>query len=646
MRIILKDFEHKDYFDARLCFRGDADKVVTILNSYAQNQIDLTDINKVFELYHIKLFFEMVSEIPRWTEEKYSEYKSRTLKLSNVVYEFFKSITEDNIVAIFDECYVGYRNDFRDFFYKFKIYKHFSREKICAVLKGLHWNTFQILQDKLFVEYFDKEITLLLEEQIYGLHFIIFHYLEEHEKEQKIYIPRSFTIDKRVKLIENYLKGENVNPNILQLIINAKYTSELPINPKTKKMADQRNTEFWNSNKPAFTHEYEFCVSFGPYENVKNVRNENGNLTLEYDTGWIKNNTEYPTLLNNFIYLFEYTDDQTRCTCALNNYGKSALFDFFSVRGKGMYKKGTTFDMLEFLSDIQMKGYVKQLNVLGINIEDIIKWFFESYLVEEFGIRNFTCNMPKPNDSILSKCKTLASAIDGVLSKYKMFCDDGEIDLDLFRYITDSPRIKDVPSLIKNKYCYANSNDIVKEMNFIFSDHNILAYTERTGSQYDNMVQLVLNEEIGIADCQPYNQETIKWLIERGVIYLEDEVIKCNKERVFILKELYEKNVISMQHMKSPILKELIIKGEIITDNKLLTKPEYQYFDYLLNNSEFSDGKAIRNRYIHDSIITDERTMTMDYYTLLKVMIMIIIKINDDCCLNETIREDGDFYEL
>lgn len=104
--------------------------------------------------------------------------------------------------------------------------------------------------------------------------------------------------------------------------------------------------------------------------------------------------------------------------------------------------------------------------------------------------------------------------------------------------------------------------------------------------------------------------------------------------------------MISMQYMKSPILKELIAEGEIVTDNKLLTKPEYQYFDYLLNNSEFSDGKAIRNRYIHDSIITDEKTMTMDYYILLKVMIMIIIKINDDCCLNEMINEEGDFYEL
>ena len=642
----MKDFEHKDYFNARLYFHGDEDKVVTMLDSYAQNQIDLTDINKVFGLYHTKLYLEIVSDIPGWTEEKYSEYKSRTLKLNNVVYEFFKSITEDNVVAIFDECYVSYWDDFRDFFYKFKTYTCISREKICDVLKGLHWNTFQILQDKTFVEYFDKEITLLLGEQVYGLRFIVSHYLEGHDKEQKVYIPRSFNVDKRVKLIEDYLDGEEVNPNFLQLIINARSTSELPISPKMKKLADQRNTEFWNSNKSAFTHEFAFCVSFGSYENVKNAQNENGKWTLEYDIGWIKNNTDYPTLLNNFIYLFEYTDSQIRCTYASNNYVNSALSDFFSVRGKEIYKKGTAFDMLESLSNIQMEGYVKQLNVLGINIEDIVKWFFESYLVKEFGVGNFMCNMPRPNDSILSKCKTLASAIDGVLSKYKMFCDDGEIDLDLFRYITDSPRIKDVPSLIKNKYCYANSDTIINEMNYMFSYQSMLAYTEKTGSKYDNFVQLILNEEIGIADCQPNNHEAIKWLIERGVIYLEDEVIKCKKERIFLLKELYEKNVISMQYMKSPILKELIAKGEIVTDNKLLTKPEYQYFDYLLNNSEFSDGKAIRNRYIHDSVVTDERTMTTDYYTLLKVMIMIIIKINDDCCLNEMIRKEGDFFEL
>ena len=36
--------------------------------------------------------------------------------------------------------------------------------------------------------------------------------MEEHEKEQKVYIPKSFTIDKRVKLIEEIyiLNGKDV----------------------------------------------------------------------------------------------------------------------------------------------------------------------------------------------------------------------------------------------------------------------------------------------------------------------------------------------------------------------------------------------------------------------------------------------------
>lgn len=125
----MKDFEHKDYFDARLCFHGDEEKVVAILDSYVQNQIDLTNINKVFELYHTKLFFEIVSEIPGWTEEKYSEYKRKTLKLNNVVHEFFKSITEDNIVAIFDECYVSYWDDFRDFFISLRLTHVFPEKR-------------------------------------------------------------------------------------------------------------------------------------------------------------------------------------------------------------------------------------------------------------------------------------------------------------------------------------------------------------------------------------------------------------------------------------------------------------------------------------------------------------------------------------
>lgn len=271
----MNDFEYKEYFDAKFYFYGGEDKVASILDSYAQNQIDLADINRVFELYHTKLFFEKVSNIPSWSDEKYNEYKTKTLKLNNVVYEFYKSITEENIITAFDKCYVSYWDDFINFFYKFKTYKCISKDRICDVLKGLRWNIYHILQDKSFVEYFDEEITRLLEEQQYGLQFVVSYYLEEHDKKLQVYIPRHFTIEKRVKLIEDYLKSDHINPNFMKLILNAKHTKELPITPKMKKMADKRNNEFWENNKSAVFHDYGFGITFGPFENVKNVQIEN-----------------------------------------------------------------------------------------------------------------------------------------------------------------------------------------------------------------------------------------------------------------------------------------------------------------------------------------------------------------------------------
>lgn len=351
-------------------------------------------------------------------------------------------------------------------------------------------------------------------------------------------------------------------------------------------------------------------------------------------------------MLNNFIYLFEYIDSQARLTCVSSHGERHPLTEIFEVRGVGMYKKNVAFDMLESLSDIQMRGYVEQLIKLDINIEDIIKWFFETYLLQEFDIKDYRCSMPNSADSILSKCKTLASAIDGVLSKYKMLCDDGEIDLELFKYITDSPRIKDIPSRIKNKYCYVINSELIKEMNMLFSSQSMLGYTEKTKSKYDSLIKLISNEDIKLSECEPYNIASLNWLIEKGSIYIEDNVINYNKERVFILHEFYEKEVISLQHIKSPLLKQMIKNGDIYVDDKLLSKPEYKYFDYILNNSEFSDGKAIRNRYIHDSIVPDNNTMIADYYTLLKIMILLIIKINDDCCIYDEIKEGGDYYEL
>lgn len=109
-------------------------------------------------------------------------------------------------------------------------------------------------------------------------------------------------------------------------------------------------------------------------------------------------------------------------------------------------------------------------------------------------------------------------------------CDDGEIDLELFKYITDSPRIKDIPSRIKNKYCYVINSELIKEMNMLFSSQSMLGYTEKTKSKYDSLIKLISNEDIKLSECEPYNIASLNWLIEKGAIYIEDDVINYNKE--------------------------------------------------------------------------------------------------------------------
>ena len=68
-------FEYKDYFDSNFCIYGVEDKVITIIENYEKGLTDLSDINRIFELYHTKLFFDKVQCIPNWPSEKYNKYK-------------------------------------------------------------------------------------------------------------------------------------------------------------------------------------------------------------------------------------------------------------------------------------------------------------------------------------------------------------------------------------------------------------------------------------------------------------------------------------------------------------------------------------------------------------------------------------------
>ena len=265
----------------------------------------------------------------------------------------------------------------------------------------------------------------------------------------------------------------------------------------------------------------------------------------------------------------------------------------------------------------------------------------------EFSAKGFVCLMPAHDDSLLSKYERVASVMDGLTKQYKLFCEDGIVDRGLYEMSSGSIRFKDIPSQLKHKYAYSVSPILYREAACYFSDQNLLSYTKKTEHGYNTLLNLLLHEEICMGDVMEYNLETYNWLIERGSITVKDGLLTLVPERVFILRELYNKGVICLNYIESRIIKNLIASGELIEENTLLSRPESKYFDYMLNKSDFSDGLDLRNKYIHDTGSLDEKTQLQDYYILLKLLVILVIKINEDFCLYDDLNKGGqDFYEL
>lgn len=80
-------------------------------------------------------------------------------------------------------------------------------------------------------------------------------------------------------------------------------------------------------------------------------------------------------------------------------------------------------------------------------------------------------------------------------------------------------------------------------------------------------------------------------------------------------------------------LGEWIDLSELRIGSSLFSEPEQDYLNYMLNKSAFSNGLDLRNKYSHSTYPSDEQTQLTDYVELLKIMILVIGKINEEFCL-------------
>lgn len=231
--------------------------------------------------------------------------------------------------------------------------------------------------------------------------------------------------------------------------------------------------------------DYITVFAFRDFDN-ETIKNEyfdskNRKTVLEYSKSWIKSNLEYATIFNNFIFLFEFVDWKYRCNFIAINSELGVFEKFIGIDGKRSYKIGSAFNAKQAISNLQMKGYYYELLDNNINLDDAIKWFFECYLKEEFGVDGFCFNIAPKEVDILLKYKNLVSEMESILKQFSLYCENDEIDRELLE-ISSRPIIySKIPTMQKFKYYYINdeNKDINSEMNMLFSDQSTLGYTNK-----------------------------------------------------------------------------------------------------------------------------------------------------------------------
>ena len=136
------------------------------------------------------------------------------------------------------------------------------------------------------------------------------------------------------------------------------------------------------------------------------------------------------------------------------------------------------------------------------------------------------------------------------------------------------------------------------------------------------------------------NPETIDILLEFAN-YLKTHHSQDPIYTLMVVKD--ENEVASFYHYPTAFqeeAKQMATNHMISFESSLFSKPEQSYFNYFLNKIDFTNGLDLRNRYLHGTQANHEELTKHEYayFAYLKLLVLVLLKIEDDLCISQVIR--------
>lgn len=631
------------------------DKVKMFINNYSTiNSLD--NINDFFEAVNVYKFIETERFSLDWKKEDIYTLKKIGKNIKSDTFKtFVQDIDNKNIVEKYNETNYLYKEDF---FYMLD--KTISKIKLSddvqkKFLEAVDYNLYELLQFKNIVHNMDKTISnYMVKNYNISAEILLDKYFKDSSNYTNVIIPKNLSMKDKCEIIDRYIEEDEKKYNYISIINKVHCTENNillsdDIKLKAKKTAENLAEKIFNSNR-CLKVNYGILVKISPNQDEVRIEKIEGNTAcVSYSEDWIKNNLDYPTLLNNLIHVFEFVDYSQRINC-LNHKSLNSLSDLFENKIKDGYNPNYVFKQQENIFMLSMVAYYEYLKKVNVRYENIIEWFFKDYLKSEFNISEYNISVPSKDSNYFEKIRTLLPELEFVLKQYKVFKEKGYINHELIEMSSSPCGFNAIPSLVDIKNVYvSNKNDLFDLIKYcFFSAQCLLCYDNQNKKSYKNFYSRLKSEKVNYNSYHTYEKKILDDLVKKDIIAIDKKgyIIIKNLDLVKLYGELYYKDFIIYWHADESIRKlidSLITSGNLEFDNKLFSKYEVDYFNYHLNMKSFSDGNDIRNSNLHGTQKGDKDSSN-NYDTYMKILFLlslIIIKINDDICINDKLTKSN-----
>ena len=615
------------------------EKAESLIRSYTPNKI--FRINDVIELYNIKLYFDNDLYLPSWIDEDKMSLINTVNQFWNTIAKFWLQIDDENVVELLNEVDFEFKSFFWQLVEKFDTYKKIHSSTFNMILNEKYFFIKDVLRHIKSVKHFSIELKDYFILNATSAEVLLSFFEQDHNlsEQQTLYFPKQLDDAVKESIILKYLESNDPNLNYVRLVVksrNIKLSDKTKL--KAKNLSNKLNDEI-RTNGISWRQGVTIGISEDQIEPVK-VEYKDNEQNYTYSQHYLLGKRDPVKIMQNFSTLFNYINHQG-CIDLVSKLHQIDALEKVMMRSKNEYLISGVFHHRDLLSSAQFTIYKYLLNKNDLTLEQILYNIVNEFLNSNFSIKGLKITFPNKNSSMLEKIRMLVPEMESLMKQYKIFTEEGFIDFELLEFASTPLNLSQIQSNVtSNKYIYGDGMEFNRLRYCFFGSASMLYYVEPFKSKYKNFYSLITNEKIKYENFEHYQKTELDYLLTQNYLSLDSN--NCiqiqNPDIIYVIAILHYEDVLSYWHYPIEIRNEIINlekKGILKFDNSLFTYEERRYLNFFLNKKEFTNGLDLRNKYVHGSNSSSEKDQENDYNVLLKLLLLVVLKIEDDLYLSE-----------